>query len=57
MGIQRNNSQTKQKEASPERELNEIKARNLSDIGFKVMVLRVHKEHNENYNELGTTSS
>ena len=39
MGIQRNRPQTK--ENSLEQELNEIKANNLSDIQFKVMVIRM----------------
>ena len=31
--------------------LNEIEARNLSDIEFKIMVIRILKKHSENYKE------
>ena len=44
MGRQRNHPQTKEKEGSPEKELNEIEARNLSDIEFKVMVVLMLKD-------------
>ena len=49
MGRQRNNPQMKEKEDSPEKELNEIEASNVSDIEFKVMVIRMLKELSENY--------
>ena len=52
MGKERNNSQSKRKEESTEKELNEIKARHLSYIEFKVMVTKMLKEINENYKEL-----
>ena len=44
MGIQRKNPQLKGMEESPEKELNEIEANNLSDIEFKVMVIRMLKK-------------
>ena len=52
MGRQRKNLQIKEKEESPEKELNETEASNLSDIKFKVMGLRMLKELSENYKEL-----
>ena len=55
MGSQRNNPQLKRKEESPEKELNDIEA-NLSDIEFKVMVIKRLQELSENYKEVyGTT--
>ena len=44
MRRQRKNSQWKEMEESPEKELNEIEASNLSDTEFKIMVLRMLKE-------------
>ena len=52
MERQRNKPQSKGKEESPNKELDEIEASNLSDIGLKVMVIRMLKEFNENYKEL-----
>ena len=52
MGKQRKNPQMKEKVKSPEEEPNEIKASNLSDIEFKVMVIRTLKELSTNYKEL-----
>ena len=52
MGRQRKNLQSKGMEESPVKELNEIEASNLSDIEFKIMVIRKLKERNENYKEL-----
>ena len=49
MGRQRNNPQSKGKEESPERVLNETEASTISDIEFKVMVIRVLKALSENY--------
>ena len=49
---QRNKPQLKRKEESSERALNEIEASNLSDIEFKIMVIRMLKELIENYKEL-----
>ena len=46
---QRSNFQTKVKEGSPEKKLYEIDASKLSDIEFKVMVIRMLKELNVNY--------
>ena len=44
--------QTKEKEESPEKELNEIEASNLSNIENKIMVIRLLKELSENHKEL-----
>ena len=49
MGRQRNNLQMKEKEESPEKELNEIEESKLPDTEFKVMVTRMLKELNEKY--------
>ena len=49
IGRQRNNPQSKGKEESSERMLNEIKASKLSDIEFKTMVIRKLNELTENY--------
>ena len=48
MGRQRNNPQMKEKEESPEKDLNEIQTSNLS-TEFKVMVIRMRKELTGNY--------
>ena len=48
MGRQRKNTQSKGKEESSEKELNECEASNISDIEFKVMVIRMIKELSEN---------
>ena len=55
MGRQRNNSKSKENEESPERLLNEIEATKPSDIKFKIMVVRTHKELNDNFKELQRT--
>ena len=52
MGRQRNNLQSKGKEKTSKRVLNEIEASKLSDIEFKTMVIRMLNELNENYKEL-----
>ena len=52
MGRQRNKLQSKGKEESPERVLNETEASNLSDTEFKIMIIRMLKELSENYKEL-----
>ena len=39
----------KEQEKSPEKELNEMEANNFSDMDFKVMVIRMLKELNENW--------
>ena len=52
MGRQRNHPQTKEKEGSPEKELNEIEARNLSDIEFKIVVMKMFKKLSEKYKDL-----
>ena len=52
MGRPRNNTQSKGKEESPQRVLDETEARNLSDMEFKIMVIRMLKELSENHMEL-----
>ena len=52
MGRQRNHPQMKEKEEGPEKEIKSIEASNLSDIEFKVMVLRMLKELSENCKEV-----
>ena len=42
--------QMKEQEESPEKELNEMEASNLSNIKVKKMVIRIFKELSENYN-------
>ena len=49
MGRQRNNPQSKGKEESSERMLNEIGASQISVIEFKAMVIRKHNELGVNY--------
>ena len=41
MGRQRNGPQVKEEENSPEEELGEMKASNLSDRKFRVMIIRI----------------
>ena len=41
MGKQRNRPQMKEQENSPEEELNEMEASNISDIEFRVMIIRI----------------
>ena len=43
MGRQRNRPQRKEQENFPEEELNEREASNLSDIEFRVMIVRILK--------------
>lgn len=52
MGRQRNNSQSKEKEESPKRLLNDIEANKLSDIEFKIMVISKLNKLSENYKVL-----
>ena len=47
MGRQRNNLQSKGKDKSPERMLNEIEKSKLSDPDFKIMVIMILKELSE----------
>ena len=51
MGRQKN-PQSKGKEESADKELDEIRASNLSDTEFKIMVIRMFKELSDNYREL-----
>ena len=41
MGRQRNRPQMKEEENSPEEELNEMEASNISDIELKVMIIKM----------------
>ena len=41
MGKQRNRPQMKEQENSPEEELNEMEASNISDIELKVMIIKM----------------
>ena len=52
MGRQRNNPQSKRKEESSERVLNEIEVSQLSDIEFKTMVIQKLNELSVNYQKL-----
>ena len=52
MGRKRSNPQSKRKEESSERVLNEIEARQLSDTEFKTMALRKLNELSVNYLKL-----
>ena len=52
MWKQINMPQIKEQKKSPEKELNEEEASNLSDIQFKKMVIRMLKELSENYNSM-----
>ena len=52
MGRQRNNLQWKGKEESPEKELSETEASKLSDIEFKIMLMRMLRELSDNHKEL-----
>lgn len=45
-------TQMKEKKESPENELNEMEASSLSDMEFKAMVMKMLKEHNENYSSM-----
>ena len=47
MGRQRNNLQSKGKDKSPERMLNEMEKSKLSDPDFKIMVIMILKELSE----------
>ena len=52
MKRQKSNPQMKEKEKSPKKELSEIEASNLSDVEFKVMVIKMLKELSEKYRNL-----
>ena len=56
MGRQRNNPQSKGKEESSQRMLNEIEASHLSDTEFKAMVIRKLTELTENYQNYRETT-
>ena len=48
MGRQRKNLQSKGMEDSPLKELNEMEVSKLSDIDFKIMVMKILKELTDN---------
>ena len=52
MGRQRKLLQLKGMEDSPLKEVNEMEASKLSNIEFKIMVIRMLKELTDNYKEL-----
>ena len=52
MGRQKNNPQMKGKEEASERMLTEKEASQLSDVEFKVMIIRKLHELTENYQKL-----
>ena len=59
MGKQKKNMQSKKMEDSPLKELNEMEENKLSDIEFKIMVIKMlkeltddNKELSENYNSM-----
>ena len=52
MGRQKKNMQSKGMEDSPLKELNEMEETKLSDIEFKLMVIKMLKELTDNYKEL-----
>ena len=52
MGKQKKNMQSKKMEDSPLKELNEMEENKLSDIEFKIMVIKMLKELTDNYKEL-----
>ena len=55
MGRQRNMPQMKEKENSPEKELQVSEASNLPDTEFKTIVIRMIKELTENFKRKITT--
>ena len=52
MRRQKKNKQSKGMEDSPLKELNEMEVTKLSDIEFKIMVIKMLKELTDNYKEL-----
>ena len=52
MGRQKKNMQSKGKGDSPLTALNEMEVTKLSDIEFKIMVIKIFKELTDNYKEL-----
>ena len=52
MGRQKKNLQSKGMEDYPLKKLNEVEVSKLSDIEFKIMVIRMLKELTDNYREL-----
>ena len=52
MGRIKKNIQPKGMEDSPLKELNEMEVTKLSDIEFKLMVIKMFKELTDNYKEL-----
>ncbi|KAK1346846.1 hypothetical protein QTO34_000706 [Cnephaeus nilssonii] len=52
MGRQKGNPQRKEKEESPERELNELEASSLTEKEFRVFVIRMFKRMDDKYTQL-----
>ena len=52
MGREKKNLQSKAMENSSPQELNEMEVSKISDIEFKIMVIRMLKELTDNYKEL-----
>ena len=52
MGRQRNMAQMKQQIKTPEKELNEMEIRNLSDAEFKTLFIRMFKELREDLSSI-----
>ena len=52
MRKQRNMAQMKDQIKTPEKELNEMKISNLSDVEFKTLVIRMLKELSEDLNSI-----
>ena len=52
MGRQKKNMQSKGMEDSPLKEVNKVVVTKLSNIEFKIIVIKMLKEHTDNYKEL-----
>ena len=57
MGRQRNMSQMKEQNKAQKKELNKMEASNLSDAGFKTLVIRMLNELGGRADELSRTST
>ena len=57
MGRQRKNLQSKGMEDSPLKELNEMEVSKLSNIEFKIMVIKMLKKLTDNYKELSENTT
>ena len=50
-------AQMKEQIKTPEKELNKMEISNLSDVEFKILVIRMLKELSENLNSIKSTQS